>query len=106
MVKPFLETKTHKKVKFVYSNDAVSQEKMEELFDLETLESSFGGRNSTGFNYETYAKQMMEDDKKMADFISSGCGDNGSSLQNLPSFPAFETSDGDGIASTDKNSAH
>lgn len=99
MVRPFLETKTYQKVKFVYSNDAVSQKKMEELFDMDTLESSFGGRNSTGFNYETYAKQMMEDDKKMANFINSGC----SSLHFQPSFVASEASDGSGIASSQEN---
>ena len=99
MVRPFLETKTYQKVKFVYSNDAVSQKKMEELFDMDTLESSFGGRNSTGFNYETYAKQMMEDDKKMANFINSGC----SSLHFQPSFVASEASDGGGIASSHEN---
>ncbi|RVW62742.1 hypothetical protein CK203_060210 [Vitis vinifera] len=72
---------------------------MEELFDMDTLESSFGGRNSTGFNYETYAKQMMEDDKKMDNFINSGC----SSLHFQPSFMASEASDGGGIASSHEN---
>lgn len=74
MVKPFLERKTHKKVMFVFSEDAISQKKIEELFDKEVLESAFGGRNSTGFDYETYAKEMMEDDKKMAELLSSNSG--------------------------------
>lgn len=71
---------------------------MEELFDKETLESSFGGRNSTGFNSETFAKQMMEDDKKIDNFITSGA----SSLDIQPSFTASEASNGDDIASSNE----
>ncbi|KAI6673609.1 hypothetical protein NL676_001515 [Syzygium grande] len=71
MVKPFLETKTFKKVKFVYSDDPQSQKIMEELFDMDKLESAFGGKNPVGFNYETYAQLMREDDKKkMSDSVS------------------------------------
>uniref|UniRef100_A0A5B7A2S0 Putative random slug protein 5-like n=1 Tax=Davidia involucrata TaxID=16924 RepID=A0A5B7A2S0_DAVIN len=73
LVKPFLEPKTYKKVKFVYSDNPQSQKIMEELFDMDKLESAFGGRNSNGFNYEAYAARMMEADKRMSDFINSGC---------------------------------
>lgn len=74
MVKPFLEKKTCKKVKFVYSEKPESRRVMEHLFDMETLESCFGGKNTnTGFNLDAYAKCMIEEDKKMDEFIKSGC---------------------------------
>lgn len=46
---------------------------MEELFDMDKLESVFGGRNSIGFVYEDYAKRMMEEDKKMSDSTDNEC---------------------------------
>lgn len=45
---------------------------MEELFDMDKLESKFGGRSSAGFVYQTYAQRMMEDDRKISDLIDSG----------------------------------
>ncbi|XP_043692405.1 phosphatidylinositol transfer protein 3-like [Telopea speciosissima] len=72
MVKPFLEPKTFKKVKFVYSNDPESQKIMQGLFNMDKLESAFGGRNTVGFDYKKYSEQMKEEDSKMADFINSG----------------------------------
>lgn len=72
-MKPFLDSKTYKKVKFVYFDDPQSMKIMEDLFDMEKLESTFGGRNPIPFNYESYAKMMKEDDLKMSDVISSGC---------------------------------
>lgn len=71
MVKPFIEPKTFKKVKFVYPNPE-SLKIMEEFFDLDKLESAFGGRNSDGFNYQAYAQRMREDDKKISDLINPG----------------------------------
>ncbi|KAI8562611.1 hypothetical protein RHMOL_Rhmol03G0048200 [Rhododendron molle] len=73
LVKPFLEPKTYKKVKFVFRNDQQSQKIMEELFDMDKLESVFGGRNSIGLVYEDYAKRMMEEDKKMSDSTDNEC---------------------------------
>lgn len=72
MVKPFLEKKTYRKVKFVHSDKPESKKMMEYLFDVEMLESCFGGKNSVGFNYDEYAKCMIEEDKKMDEFIKSG----------------------------------
>lgn len=77
MVKPFLESKTYKKVKFVYSDDPHSMKIMEELFDMDRLESAFGGRNPVSFNFESYAKMMEEDDLKMSNIISPGCSSPG-----------------------------
>ncbi|XP_062005185.1 uncharacterized protein LOC133722321 isoform X1 [Rosa rugosa] len=73
MVKPFFEPKTFKKVKFVYSDNPQSLKTMAELFDIDKLDAAFGGRNACGFDYEAYAQRMKEDDKKMCDFIETGC---------------------------------
>ncbi|XP_065854459.1 uncharacterized protein [Euphorbia lathyris] len=65
MVKPFIEPKTYKKVRFVYSSDPQSQKFMEELFDMDKLDSAFGGRNSVGFNFEAYGQLMKEEERKI-----------------------------------------
>jgi hypothetical protein len=65
IVKPFLDHETYKKVKFVYSNDKESLKIMGEVFDLDKLDSAFGGRNTATFEYTSYAEQMKLDDKKM-----------------------------------------
>lgn len=73
LVKPFLEPKTYKKVKFVFGDNQQSRKFMEELFDMDKLESVFGGRNSIGFVYEDYAKRMMMEDKKISDSTDNEC---------------------------------
>lgn len=65
LAKPFLEAKTANKVKFAYSDDANSMRVMEEVFELEKLESSFGGKVESKFEVGKYAERMREDDKKM-----------------------------------------
>ncbi|KAI4363938.1 hypothetical protein MLD38_020095 [Melastoma candidum] len=70
MIRPFIEPKTYKKVRFVYSDDPQSQQTMEDLFDMDNLECAFGGRNLKGFNYEEYGRVMVEDDRKKDEFIS------------------------------------
>ncbi|KAJ8763133.1 hypothetical protein K2173_025518 [Erythroxylum novogranatense] len=71
MVKPFIEPKTYKKVKFAYSNNPESQKMMKELFDMDKLDSAFGGTNSSGFNHESYGQWMKEDEKKIEDLVNS-----------------------------------
>ncbi|XP_072980274.1 uncharacterized protein [Typha angustifolia] len=71
IVKPFLEHKTYKKVKFVYSDNLDSQKIMGDLFDIDKLETAFGGRNTCGFDFNNYAERMKEDDKKMDAFLNS-----------------------------------
>lgn len=68
VVKPFLELKTQNKVKFVYSDDINTRRIMEDLFDMDQLESAFGGNDRVGFNINKYAERMREDDKKMPSF--------------------------------------
>ncbi|XP_077249954.1 uncharacterized protein LOC143889576 [Tasmannia lanceolata] len=70
IVKPFLEPKTYKKVKFVYSDDIGTKKIMEDLFDMDKLEVAFGGRNQEGFNINDYAERMREDDKRIPSFWS------------------------------------
>lgn len=73
MVKPLLEQKTFKKVKFVYSNDPQSIKIMESLFDMDKVESAFGGKNTAGFDCAAYAKRMKDEDKKMSNLVNSRC---------------------------------
>lgn len=86
MVKPLLEPKTYNKVKFVYSDDANSKKIMEDLFDMDSLESAFGGKDNNGFDITKYAERMKEDDKKIPSFWSRS--DSPSSVpQNVPPPP-------------------
>ncbi|XP_031491931.1 uncharacterized protein LOC116258729 [Nymphaea colorata] len=64
VVKPFLEPKTARKVKFVYSDDLGTKKILEDLFDMEKLECAFGGQNEAGFNITQYGERMRDDDKK------------------------------------------
>lgn len=66
MAKPFLEPKTANKVKFVYPNDPSTSRIMDELFDMEVVESAFGGKDDVGFDFNKYAERMKEDDKRVA----------------------------------------
>ncbi|KAI3984238.1 hypothetical protein MKX01_011192 [Papaver californicum] len=70
LVKPFFVATTTSKIKFVYSNDPESQKVMGDLFDMEKLESAFGGQNPKGFDHKEYGETMREDDKKIH-FVSS-----------------------------------
>ncbi|KAL6525562.1 hypothetical protein OROHE_015869 [Orobanche hederae] len=63
LVKPFLEHKTYKKVKFVYSDNLQSMKVMESLFDMDKLESAFGGKSMGNFDYESYAQRMKDEEK-------------------------------------------
>ncbi|OMO94257.1 hypothetical protein COLO4_16447 [Corchorus olitorius] len=72
VAKPFLEPKTQNKVKFVYSDDPNSKKIMEDLFDMDKLESAFGGNDDSGFNINKYAERMREDDKRIPAFWTRG----------------------------------
>ncbi|KAH1253381.1 Phosphatidylinositol transfer protein 3 [Glycine max] len=43
MLRPFLETELYNKVKFGYSDDLNTKKMLEDLFDMDKLESAFGG---------------------------------------------------------------
>ncbi|KAA8522498.1 hypothetical protein F0562_013141 [Nyssa sinensis] len=72
VVKPFLEPKTANKVKFVYSDDPNTKNIMEDLFDMDQIESAFGGKDAAGFDINKYAERMREDDKRMPSFWEKG----------------------------------
>uniref|UniRef100_A0A5B7A4S0 Putative random slug protein 5-like n=1 Tax=Davidia involucrata TaxID=16924 RepID=A0A5B7A4S0_DAVIN len=72
VVKPFLEPKTVNKVKFVYSDDPNTKNIMEDLFEMDQLESVFGGKDNAGFDINKYAERMREDDKRMPSFGAKG----------------------------------
>jgi hypothetical protein len=63
IVKPFLDTKTARKVKFVYSNDPVSLKHLTDLFENDKVEAMLRDDN---FNLEEYSKVMRLDDAKFA----------------------------------------
>lgn len=63
IVKPFLDTKTARKVKFVYSNDPVSLKHLTDLFENDKVEAVLRDDN---FNLEEYSKVMRLDDAKFA----------------------------------------
>lgn len=77
VVKPFLDPKTQKKVKFVYPQDEESDKLMESRFDLDTLESNFGGKIASRFDKDDYAKIMKEDDLKTVLFWQKQPSSNG-----------------------------
>lgn len=70
LVKPFLEPKTYKKVKFVYSSSPQSMKTMETLFDMDKLESSFGGRGREAFDFQAYARRMKDEERRKFDAMN------------------------------------
>lgn len=72
LAKPFLEPKTANKVKFFYPEDPNSRKAMEDLFDMELVESAFGGKGGDAdFDINKYAERMKEDDKKISAWLTS-----------------------------------
>ncbi|CAM0957278.1 unnamed protein product [Alopecurus aequalis] len=64
IAKNFIQPGMKEKVKFVYAGKPESMKIIEDLFDLDTLESSFGGRStSTAFDINKYAEKMRRADK-------------------------------------------
>jgi len=70
IVKPFLDPKTFRKVKFVYSKNAESMKILSELFDEDTLKGTFDNPND--YNHEQYSKLMEEDDMKSSLYWKGG----------------------------------
>lgn len=71
MVRPFIDPVTFSKIKFVHSDQPDTLSILEETFDLDTLEKTFGGRSSWEFDLESYGEMMKEDDAKIAAFWST-----------------------------------
>ncbi|RDY08388.1 Random slug protein 5 [Mucuna pruriens] len=68
MLKPFVETEVYNKIKFGYSNHHNTKKIVKDLFDMDSLESAFGGDGDTGFDMNKYAERMKEEDNKTLSF--------------------------------------
>lgn len=63
MLSYFIEPELEKKVKFVYTDNPESQRTMADMFDMEKLESAFGGRNASGIDVAKYSERMRTGDR-------------------------------------------
>ena len=63
IIKQFLEPTLQDKIKFIYSNNAESQRIMTDMFDMDKLESAFGGRNTASLDINKYAERMRRIDQ-------------------------------------------
>ncbi len=50
------------KVKFLYTNNPESHKIVSEMFDMDLLETAFGGRNSITIDIDNYAERMRRSD--------------------------------------------
>ncbi|KAJ9167045.1 hypothetical protein P3X46_021727 [Hevea brasiliensis] len=90
--KVFLEPKTYNKVKFVYSNEVNTMKIMEDLFDMNHLESAFGGKDNSGFDISKYAERMKEDDKRIPSLWTGGSHPSVAPQPALTSTASFNAS--------------
>ncbi|KAF7032789.1 hypothetical protein CFC21_043926 [Triticum aestivum] len=64
IAKNFVQPNMKEKVKFVYANKPESLEIIADIFDLDMLELSFGGRSTSAiFDINKYAERMIRADK-------------------------------------------
>lgn len=63
IVKHFIEPTLQEKIKFVYSNNSESLRMMADMFDMDKLESAFGGRNTASLDISKYAERMRRRDQ-------------------------------------------
>ena len=88
IVKYFLDPKTFQKVKFVYPKSGESTSLLEEVFDMDKLQSSFGGKNNYQYDHAEFSKLMQQDDVKTAEYWAMGekvTKTNGNSALNTDS---------------------
>lgn len=64
VIRPFIDPTTYQKIKFIHSTQPDAVKFMEEIFDLDVLERSYGGRSSWEFDFEKYSQLMAADDAK------------------------------------------
>eukprot|EP00850_Spirogloea_muscicola_P018964 SM000180S03489 [mRNA] locus=s180:36955:38891:- [translate_table: standard] len=67
MIRPFIDSKTAKKVRFIYAKGSQSTRLLEELFDLDKLDQQFGGKKPWSYDHEAYSKLRKQDDLKQAE---------------------------------------
>nr|ACG42388.1 transporter-like protein [Zea mays] len=63
MLSYFIEPELEKKVKFVYTDNPESQRIMADMFDMEKLDSAFGGRSASGIDVAKYSERMRTGDQ-------------------------------------------
>ncbi|KAL6619507.1 hypothetical protein ACP70R_031789 [Stipagrostis hirtigluma subsp. patula] len=63
LINYFIEPKMKEKVKFIYTNNSESKKIMADMFDMDKLESEFGGRNTAGLDIVKYAERMRRADR-------------------------------------------
>lgn len=63
IMKHFIEPALNEKVKFAYTKNSESQKIMADMFDLDKLESAFGGRNTSDLDIAKYAERMRRQDQ-------------------------------------------
>ncbi|KAG5404980.1 hypothetical protein IGI04_011098 [Brassica rapa subsp. trilocularis] len=97
---PFWKPKTRNKVKFVYSDDPNTKQIMEENFDMDKMESAFGGNDDSGFDIHKHSERMKEDDKKRLAALKDTASPSLDSLSFL-SVSDGATSDSAHLASED-----
>ncbi|KAK7311606.1 hypothetical protein RJT34_09859 [Clitoria ternatea] len=68
MLKPLLEAEIYSKIKFGYAHDPNTKKIMQDLFDMDKLESAFGGNGDTGVDINKFAERMKEDESKIYSF--------------------------------------
>ncbi|KAL6864825.1 hypothetical protein ACP4OV_015976 [Aristida adscensionis] len=59
----FIEPKMKERVKFVYTDNSESLKSMADMFDLDKLESAFGGRSTAALDVVKYAERMRTRDR-------------------------------------------
>ncbi|XP_051118427.1 uncharacterized protein LOC127242777 [Andrographis paniculata] len=108
IAKPFLEPKTANKVKFVYADDPNSSKIMEKIFDMELVESAFGGKDAAEFDIVKYAERMREEDKKVELLWNAGGSMPPVSSIGLESAKSAssESDDEPGAVTTEKQLSH
>ncbi|XP_062188220.1 SEC14 cytosolic factor-like [Phragmites australis] len=73
ILKHFIEPTLNEKVKFVYTNNSESQRILADMFDLDKVESAFGGRNTDDLDIIKYAERMRRRDQIRGARMPANC---------------------------------
>ncbi|XP_006654182.1 phosphatidylinositol transfer protein 3-like [Oryza brachyantha] len=69
VVRHFIDPKMKDKVKFVYTNNPESHKMVADMFDLDKLETAFGGRSTVPLDMDKYAERMKQCDQARGAFL-------------------------------------
>lgn len=62
IIRPFIDPITFHKIKFVYEHNEASKKFLLDMFDLEQLDTAFGGKCSWEYKHAEYSEMMKKDD--------------------------------------------